>query len=175
MSKRTRPQKKMRKSFEDGRKLLVIGGVILIGLAMLMMVMRMKNRESQSGAAGGLTAVSADGKVIDGSTSNGNSSSQAAGDLNVTLTLLPYPPDISKVSTFNVKLQDSAGAEVNDAVITINLNMPSMWMPPNQVSLSSFGQGSYIADGRFTMRGEWQIEVVIERAGKTQAVYFKVG
>ena len=98
MSKRTRPQKKMRKSFEDGRKLLVIGGVILIGLAMLMMVMRMKNRENQSGAAGGLTAVSADGKVIDGSTSNGNSSSQAAGDLNVTLTLLPYPPDISQVS-----------------------------------------------------------------------------
>ncbi len=159
----------------EGQKLLVIGGVILIGMAMLMMVMRMKNREGVSGQAGSLAAVSADGKAIPGSVSEGNSSSQAAGDLKVTLTMLPYPPDVTKISSFTVKLQDSAGADVNDASITINLNMPSMWMPPNQVILSPYGQGSYIADGRFTMRGEWQIEVVIEQAGKTQAVYFKVG
>ena len=126
--------------------------------------------------AGGIVAITADGNAIPGSGSSlpANTAMQKAGDLNVTLALTPYPPVGWQPAAYDVTLTDQAGQPVTDATVALDLTMPGMWMPPNALQAQSSGGGVYHADGRFTMRGLWRIEVIIDRAGQKQSVYFGV-
>ena len=134
-----------------------------------------------TGSNGGLAAINADGGVLappaalaSEGTLPANRAAQQAGNLLVILSLSPYPPRGGQASTFEVTLADASGQPVSDATISLNLTMPAMWMPPNQFSLQPASNGRYSGSGRFTMRGEWRIEVVIQRGGQTQPVYFRV-
>jgi uncharacterized iron-regulated membrane protein len=106
--------------------------------------------------------------------SSANASTQKAGNWNVTLTLTPYPPVSFQQTTFDITVTDEKGNAVSDAEIVLDLTMPSMWMPSNKPQAQSLGAGKYQAIGRFTMRGDWQIAVIVERGSEKQTAYFKL-
>jgi hypothetical protein len=103
-----------------------------------------------------------------------NTATEKAGNLNVTLALTPYPPVSFQPTTFDITVTDEKGNAVPDAKIMLDLTMPSMRMPSNKPQAQSIGSGKYQAIGRFTMRGDWQIAVIIERGSEKQTAYFKL-
>ncbi len=104
-----------------------------------------------------------------------NSATQKAGNWNVTLALTPYPPVSFQTATFDMTLTDANGEPITDAQVGLDLTMPSMWMPSNKPQAKSLGAGRYQATGRFTMRGAWQIAVIIQRGAEKQIAYFQLG
>jgi hypothetical protein len=163
-------------------KKVVLLGIILVilagGIFMMMRRSHMLSAGSQV-SAGGLVAVSSSGAPIPVPAAAGelpeNTALQASGDLLVSLSINPYPPSGGGASDFVVNLTDANGQPVSDATIGLDLTMPEMWMPPNQLNLVAGGGGKYQASGYFTMRGLWRIEVIISRDGQKQSVFFDVG
>jgi len=100
---------------------------------------------------------------------------QKVGGLNVRLAIAPYPPKNFSASDFSVTLSDENGQPVTGAAISLDLTMPEMPMPVNVVELKPGDAGVYQAQGRFTMRGWWRIEVIIERDGAKQSAFFDLG
>jgi hypothetical protein len=128
-------------------------------------------------APGGLVAVSPSGEQLAADPANQlpeNTAAQKVGGLNVTLALSPYPPVGFQQSNFAVTLTDEQGQAVTDAKISLDLTMPGMWMPPNKLEAQHADNGLYPTTGRFTMRGLWQIEVIIEHGGNKQSAFFDV-
>lgn len=129
------------------------------------------------GTSAGLVAVSADGQPIAADPNSSlpeNTVAQKIGDLNVTLALTPYPPVGWQEASFDVTLTDGQGQAITDAQISLDLTMPAMPMPQNTVVAQHTSTGFYHGTGRFTMRGLWRIEVIIERGGQKQSVMFDV-
>ena len=163
-------------------KKVALVGIVLVIVAGVFFVMMRRSRMMGAGSnvsAGGLTAVSANGTPLPAPPADGklpeNTAQQKSGDLLVTLSLNPYPPSGGDASTFVVGLTDANAKPISDATIGLDLTMPEMWMPPNQLNLAAAEAGKYQASGYFTMRGLWRIEVIITRAGQTQSVFFDVG
>ena len=165
-------------------KKTVLFGSIFVFVAAVIGLMLWRSHIMGPGArvtAGGLVAVSANGTPMPvpvalaaaGPVSE-NPAIQESGGLLVSLGLDPYPPGVTKPSNFEVILTDTAGKAVSDATISLDLTMPGMYMPPNQLNMQSSGEGKYHATGRFTMRGPWRIEVIISIGGKSQSVFFDV-
>lgn len=158
---------------------LVIGAALLVvGLgAGAFMVMRMRMMGGGGQPAGGLTAITSKGQPLAADPNlklPANAAAQKVGDLTVMLALSPYPPVGFNAAAFDVTLTDAAGAAVTDATITLDLTMPAMPMPVNKPAAEHADDGLYHAPGRFTMRGEWWIEVIIERGGQQQSAFFSV-
>jgi hypothetical protein len=131
------------------------------------------------GAPGGLTAVSPQGKPVplpvDSATLPENTAMQKVGNLTVSLALSPYPPVGFKDAKFDVTLKDDKDQAISDASVTLDLTMPAMRMPDNQVEAKYTDNGLYQGKGMFTMRGLWRIEVIIQRGGEKQSAFFDVG
>ncbi len=106
---------------------------------------------------------------------NTNAATAKAGTWNVALTMTPYPPVSFQTTTFNLAITDDKGAAISDAKVSLDLTMPSMWMPSNKPAAQALGDGKYQATGKFTMRGGWQIAVIIQRGSETQTAYFQLG
>jgi hypothetical protein len=157
--------------------------VVLVVVVVFIMNMRRSHMLGGAGSTLELVAVSADGEPISPSPEvtavSGelpkNTAAQKSGDLIVSLALNPYPPKAGQPSEFDVKLTDLSGKTIDDASISLNLTMPSMWMPPNQPDMKFVPDGKYQTTAPFTMRGAWRIEVVITRGSETQSVFFDVG
>jgi hypothetical protein len=130
-------------------------------------------------APGGLKAVSPEGVPVplpvDSAKLPENTAMQKVGNLNVTLALSPYPPVGFQQANYDVTLKDEQGQAVSDASIVLDLTMPAMPMPSNQVEAKYTSNGLYQGTGRFTMRGLWRIEVIIQRGGEKQSAFFDVG
>lgn len=163
------------------KKIGLIAIAILVVLAIFVMGMRRARMLSQpQQAQGGLVAVSSDGTPISPLANAAatklpeNMAMQQVGDMDVSIALNPYPPTGFNPADFEITLTDTNGQVINDATVSVNLTMPSMWMPPNQFALTSVPNGKYSATGQFTMRGPWRIEVVITHGGTTQSVFFDV-
>ncbi len=127
--------------------------------------------------AGGLIAVSPDGRPLPVDSTNRlpeNTAAQKVGNLNVSLALSPYPPTGFSKSDFDVTLTDDKGQAVADAQVSLNLTMPAMWMPTNAPTAAHVGNGRYHATGQFTMRGQWRIQVIVDRGGAKQSAFFDV-
>ena len=161
--------------------LIAIG--VLIVLAVFAMSMRRSHMMGGSGLPSELISVSEDGAQIPlsedlisvmGELPKGTAS-QKSGDMIVLLALNPYPPSAGQPSDFDVTLNDVNGKAINDASISLDLTMPTMWMPPNQLTMEFISDGKYHAEGQFTMRGGWRIEVLITRGNEKQSVFFDVG
>jgi hypothetical protein len=129
-------------------------------------------------APGGLTAVSAEGTPIpfpaDYAKLPENTAIQKVGNLNISLALSPYPPVGFQQSNFDVTLKDEKGQAISDATVTLDLTMPEMPMPSNQVETKYTDNGLYQGVGRFTMRGWWRIEVIIQKGGEKLSAFFDV-
>ncbi len=167
------------------KKIGLIALVIVIVLAVFgvfAMRMRRSHMMGGTGVQQDLAAVSADGAQIspsaDVTSITGeypkDTAAQKSGDLIVLLKLNPYPPSVGQ-SNFDITLTDAGGQAIDDAAISLDLTMPSMWMPPNQLTMEFVSAGKYHAAGQFTMRGGWRIEVLITRGGETKSVFFDVG
>ncbi len=164
------------------KKLALVGILLVIAAGVFFMMMRrshMMGAESQR-PAGGLTAVSANGAPLPAPASAEklpeNTAAQESGGLYISLGMTPYPPSSGGDTNFVVTLKDASGQPVTDATISLDLTMPSMWMPPNQLDLvAGSAAGTYQASGYFTMRGMWRIEALITRGGQKQSVFFDVG
>ena len=130
-------------------------------------------------SAGGLTAVSAEGTPVPLPVGSAklpeNMATQKIGNLHVTLALSPYPPAGFQQASYEVTLKDENGQAISDASVTLDLTMPAMPMPSNQVEAKYTNNGLYQGSGRFTMRGLWRIVVIIQRGGEKITAYFDVG
>jgi hypothetical protein len=165
------------------KKIGLIAIAVLVVFAVIAMSMRRSHMMGGAGSGLELAAVSADGAQISPSSDvtsvtgelPKNIAAQKSGDLIVSLALNPYPPSAGQPSEFDVTLTDLNGKAINDAIISLNLTMPSMWMPPNQPELKSISDGKYHTTAPFTMRGTWRIEVIITRGDEKQSVFFDVG
>jgi hypothetical protein len=165
------------------KKIGLITMAILVVLAIFVIGMRRSRMMSGSGVQQDLVAVSENGAQISPSADitsiTGNLSkgvvAQKSGDMIVLLALNPYPPSAGQPSDFDITLNDVNGKAINDASISLNLTMPSMWMPPNQPAMEFVSDGKYRATAPFTMRGGWRIEVIITRGSEKQSVFFDVG
>jgi len=166
--------------------IVVVVVLVLVAFAVFAMSMRRSHMMGGGGGSGSqleLVAVSADGAQIAPSAEVTSvigelpkgTAAQKSGDLIVSLVLNPYPPRAGAPSQFDVTLTDANGKAIDDATITLNLTMPSMWMPPNQPAMEFVSDGKYHTTAPFTMRGEWRIEVVITRGGAKQSAFFDVG
>lgn len=166
---------------KNKRTLILTGvGLLLIGAFVWWFILPRVRYMLGMGAsqpAGGLTAITAKGQPVPADPNlklPASAAAQKVGDLTVVLALSPYPPVSFKEAAFNVTLTDAQGAAVTDAQITLDLTMPAMPMPVNKPAAEYTHEGLYAAPGRFTMRGEWWIEVVIERGGQKQSAFFSV-
>jgi hypothetical protein len=163
------------------KKVALLGIILLIAAGVFFTMMRRSHMMSAGSqvSTGGLVAVSANGTPLSAPAGTGklpeNTALQASGDLLVSLSINPYPPSGGGASDFVVNLTDASGQPVSDATISLDLTMPEMRMPPNQLNLAADKTGKYQASGYFTMRGLWRIEVIITRAGQKQSVFFDVG
>lgn len=159
---------------------IVFGGLLIVagfaGGAFLLM--RRQHMGGSQQPAGGLTAITPQGQVLAADLNSdlpAGTAVQTVGPYRVALTLSPYPPVSFNAAAFDVAVTDaSSGAAVSDATVTLDLTMPGMWMPANRPAAQPSEAGGYSAPGRFTMRGEWWIEVVIERAGEKHSAFFSV-
>jgi hypothetical protein len=100
---------------------------------------------------------------------------QKAGNLTVSLTVAPEPPRLGR-NSFRVKITDQQGAVITDAQVQLTLSMPGM---PEMEAIHADGglteDEEYAATAEFTMRGRWQIEVRISRAGQpTESGIFSI-
>ena len=161
--------------------LIAIG--VLVVLAVFAMGMRRSHMMGGAGVQQDLVAVSAGGAQIppsaDVTSVTGDLpkgvAAQKSGDMIVLLALNPYPPSVGQPSAFDITLTDVNGKAIDDASLSLDLTMPSMWMPPNQLTAEFVSDGKYHAEGQFTMRGGWRIEVIITRGSEKQSVFFDVG
>ncbi|MBI4789659.1 MAG: FixH family protein [Chloroflexi bacterium] len=126
-------------------------------------------------SGGGLVAVSPNGAALPkDSNLPDNTAAQKVGNLNVTLAISPYPPASFQQGTFDITLADAEGKAITDAKVSLDLTMPAMWMPPSKPEAQSIGSGKYRASARWTMRGQWRIEVIITRGSEKQSAFFDV-
>ncbi len=165
------------------KKIALVGIVFVIAAGVMFMMMR-RSRMMNAGSysSGGLVAVTADGTAIPvppalaaASKLPENTALQEAGGLLIALGISPYPPSGTQATSFEVSLSDANGQAVSDATISLDLTMPAMPMPPNQLEMTAGQAGKYQASGYFTMRGLWRIEVIITRGGQNQSVFYYVG
>ena len=165
------------------KKIGLIAIAALFVIAVLAMSMRRSHMMGGAGAQQDLSAVLADGTRIPAAPEMisitgelpGNTAAQIAGDMIVSLSLTPYPPGAGQPGRFDVTLTDLKGLPVDDASISLDLTMPSMWMPPNQPGMQFVSDGKYSTTAPFTMRGAWRIEVIITRGDQKRSAFFDVG
>jgi hypothetical protein len=165
------------------KKIGWIAVIVLVAIAVFAMGMRRSHMMGGASVQQDLVAVSADGAQIPASTEvtsvtgelPKDTVAQRSGDMIVSLALSPYPPSVGQSSAFDITVTDFNGKAIDDASISLDLTMPSMWMPPNQLAMQFVSDGKYHAEGQFTMRGGWRIEVVITRGGEKQSIFFDVG
>jgi hypothetical protein len=98
-----------------------------------------------------------------------------AGSYTVHVRMDKNPP-IAGENNIVIGIQDAAGTDVVDAVVTVEYSMPAMpGMPAmNYKTKTDAKSKKYMATVDFSMSGAWNINVKITRAGKTQSVKFNV-
>jgi len=98
-----------------------------------------------------------------------------AGSYTVNVRMDKNPP-IAGENNIVIGIQDAAGTDVIDAVVTVEYSMPAMpGMPAmNYKTKTDTKNKKYMATVDFSMSGAWNINIKITRAGKTQSVKFNV-
>jgi hypothetical protein len=105
------------------------------------------------------------------SASLGNVSKQA-GDFTVLLLGTPNPP-VRGGNTLEAVITDSKGQAVDDAKVSVDLDMTNMSHGKTVVPATPRGGGRYAAAVNFLMGGPWRVIVIVERAGQpVQSVRF---
>ncbi|MCX5847342.1 MAG: FixH family protein [Deltaproteobacteria bacterium] len=98
-----------------------------------------------------------------------------AGNYMVHVKIDKNPP-VTGLNKMEIGIQDTMGADVTDAIVSVEYSMPAMpGMPAmNYKTKSELKNKKYLATLNFSMSGAWNVVVKISRAGKTQSVKFNV-
>lgn len=80
----------------------------------------------------------------------------------VTMILAASPLKTMTEIPFAINVSSDTGAEITDAALSISMDMPAMPMPPNKPA-TVWSEDAYRGVAIFTMAGEWQISVDIQR------------
>lgn len=98
-----------------------------------------------------------------------------AGNFMVHVKMDRNPP-VTGQNNMDISIQDAKGADVTDAMVTVDYSMPAMpGMPAMNYKTKAELKGSrYLANVNFSMSGAWNVNIKITRAGKTQSVKFNV-
>lgn len=70
-------------------------------------------------------------------------------------------------TTFSVELIGGTGKVISDAAVSLQLTMPAMEMPLNNPK-APWLDGAYRGSAVFTMAGEWEAAMFIQRPGHDQ-------
>ena len=94
-----------------------------------------------------------------------------AGPYHVTFQVNPNPPVASHPATLSIQMVLSTSQQpIPNAHVTLRSNMETMDMEIDQINAQSQGNGIYLASVQFSMRGPWQVQVVISLPGAKQTV-----
>jgi hypothetical protein len=98
-----------------------------------------------------------------------------AGDYTVNVKMDKNPP-VTGDNKIGITIQDKTGAEVTDAIVSIEYTMPAMPGMPAMIykSTTELKDKRYMAILNFSMSGAWNVNIKITRAGKIQSVKFNV-
>jgi major membrane immunogen (membrane-anchored lipoprotein) len=99
--------------------------------------------------------------------SKGYETQKSAGDLKITLSIERYPL-IKGDNALSVKVTDSAGKAVTDAVVNARYYMPPMaGMAPMDYQTQAMLKGDrYAFTANVPMEGGWKTEVSVATPGK---------
>lgn len=104
---------------------------------------------------------------------------RAVGTLSVLFDITPKPVKVMREVTFTVTVQDG-GRPVTDALLSVGLTMPGMYMGKNVVRLAHRGNGVYEGNGVIIRcpsgKKMWKASVSLQRGGavKTASYIFEV-
>ena len=98
-----------------------------------------------------------------------------AGNYMVHVKMDRNPP-VTGQNNMDISIQDAKGANVTDAMVTVDYSMPAMpGMPAMSYKAKTELKGSrYLANVNFSMSGAWNVNIKITRAGKMQSVKLNV-
>ena len=92
----------------------------------------------------------------------------------MTLTTFPAAPRQLDPTQFQVQILGSDGKPVVGASVSVSLSMPTMDMGQNTVTAQAGTAGTYAAQSRFTMPGDWQVTVQADKGALHQSKSFPV-
>ncbi|HYF62455.1 MAG TPA: FixH family protein [Herpetosiphonaceae bacterium] len=105
----------------------------------------------------------------------GGASEQTQTVDGLAITLIGQPePATGKPQKWTVKLADSSGQPVKGADVYLDLIMTSMTMGQNKPLATDNGDGTYTAEGVYSMGGAWQVVVHAEVDGADRVATFEV-
>jgi hypothetical protein len=93
--------------------------------------------------------------------------------LNVVLSPKQGSYPKMKPVKLTLKLNDT-NKPVEKALISMDLTMPDMSMPKNEVKFKEVSKGVYESDVMFTMSGSWRLVTTISNGNKKEVVNFDV-
>jgi hypothetical protein len=96
-------------------------------------------------------------------TNAGSSQSKQVGDLSVTL--LMQPAKVDQANTITLTIKDRNGNPVNNAQVSMTINMEIMDMGTTQATLKGDGTAyttTFDKGATFSMTGSWNIDVSIQ-------------
>jgi hypothetical protein len=98
-----------------------------------------------------------------------------AGDFDVEIRIDRNPP-IAGENHMDISIKDGAGKLVTDAMVAVTYSMPPMpGMPAMSYKSDAHLSGDvYKASLALSMSGSWNVEVKINKAGKTSSLKFTV-
>jgi hypothetical protein len=82
----------------------------------------------------------------------------------VVLTFAAAPLLTMTETPFTVELAGATGKTLTDAAVSLQLVMPAMSMPLNNPK-AYWKEGAYRGSAVFTMAGEWNVIMIIQRPG----------
>ncbi|HNY49180.1 MAG TPA: FixH family protein [Smithella sp.] len=98
-----------------------------------------------------------------------------AGDLTVVVKIDKNPP-VTGTNKMDIALKDAAGKNVTDASVIVEYGMPAMpgMGAMNYKTNATLKGSNYLATVNFSMSGAWNVNIKINRGGKTQTVKLNV-
>jgi membrane fusion protein, copper/silver efflux system len=88
-----------------------------------------------------------------------------AGDLALTFSTNPSPARIGE-NRIQVTVSNHQGMPVSPAQVLLTFTMPMPGMLPATVPMTSRAEGTYAATVNLGMAGQWDLTIVIQRAGQ---------
>ena len=87
----------------------------------------------------------------------------------IAFLVTPSTPRQLDPVQFQVKLTDTHKKPVQGAVVMVRLAMPTMDMGRNDIGLREATPGTYTGTSRFTMPGDWQMTVSVDKGAAHQS------
>lgn len=111
-----------------------------------------------------------------GSDNTGGTGTSSSGELQVSLSTDPAPPQGGPVNLI-VEVKDAQGKSVEGAQVTVGARHTGMTHGGIEGQLVEQGAGRYQASGSFSMSGTWRVKIDVTKAGmasKTETVDLQV-